>query len=179
MVVTEYLKGFGGYSYLANKYDIKSATQVKDWINTYQNSGWEGLERKRNHKIYSVQFKVNAVELYLRTELSYREVANQLGINRQSMIASWCKKFLEEGVDGLSKGKGRPTIMPKKKKLDLVKQSINKEKDRLEELEKQVRLLEIENAYLKELRRLGLSDPEFLAKTKRELPTTSEKKKEN
>lgn len=47
------------------------------------------------------------------------------------------------------------------------------------ELEEQIRLLEIENAYLKEFRRRGLTDPEFLAKIKRESPTNSEKKDEN
>ncbi|MFL2079430.1 transposase [Marinilactibacillus psychrotolerans] len=158
MVVNEYLNGSGGYGYLSTKHGVKGDSQISQWVNAYRNFGLEGLERKKNHTVYSVQFKVNAVELYLRTELSYREVANQLGINRQSIVERWCKKFLEEGVDGLSKTKGRPSAMSNKKKVNPVNQSKNTQKDRLEELEKQVRLLEIENAYLKELRRLGLSN---------------------
>lgn len=86
MVVNEYLNGSGGYGYLATKHGVKGGSQIRQWVNAYRNFGLEGLERKKNYTDYSVQFKVNAVELYLRTELSYREVANQLGINRQSMV---------------------------------------------------------------------------------------------
>jgi len=113
--------------------------------------------------------------LYSRTELTYREVANQLGLTNPALIKEWQKKFLEEGIDGLSQTKGRPPNRPKKKKKD---SEITKNQ-RVKELEKQLRFLEIENAYLKELRRQGLTDPEFLAKIKRELPATSEKKDEN
>lgn len=180
MVVKEYVKGLGGYTYLAKKHGIKNKGQVHDWVKSYQEFGEEGLQRRTTKKDYSVQFKIDAVELYSRTELTYREVANQLGMNNPALVIGWQKKFLEKGIDGLSQTKGRPSKMPKKtpenkKKSDAIPTKNNQVK----ELEKQIRLLEIENAYLKELRRRGLTDPEFLAKIKRESPTTSEKKNEN
>lgn len=85
------------------------------------------------------------------------------------------QEFGEKGIDELSRTKRRPSKMAKKKKKD--PETVKNQK--VKELEKQIGLLGIENAYLKELRRRGLTDPEFLAKIKRESPTNSEKKDEN
>lgn len=180
MVVKEYIKGFGGYASLAEKHGIKSYGQVRDWVKVYQEFGEEGLQRRTTNRDYTVQFKLDAVELYSRTELTYRETANRLGLTTPALIKGWQKKFLEEGIDGLSQTKGRPSNMPKKTPKNKKKNDVTPSKNnQVKELEKQIRLLEIENAYLKELRRRGLTDPEFLAKIKRESPTTSGKKDEN
>lgn len=153
-VVKEYLEGKGGYNYLASSHGVKYERQVRDWVNFYREFGEEGLLRKRRNQKYSVQFKLNAIELYQTSELSYREIANTLGINNPPLIASWVRQFREAGIDGLSKAKGRTPILPKKvdKKKDSIKTS--DESDRIKELEKQVRSLQIENAFLKELRKL-------------------------
>ncbi|SET15558.1 Transposase and inactivated derivatives, partial [Enterococcus malodoratus] len=84
-IVQEYLDGKGGAKYLSKKHGIKSERQVKDWINVYREFGEEGLLRKRQNQIYSVQFKMDAIELYQTSELSYREVANQLGMNNPTL----------------------------------------------------------------------------------------------
>ena len=104
-IVHDYLDGKGGSDYLAKKYSIKAPSQVKRWINAYQEFGEEGLVRKRQKKKYSVQFKLDAIELYLTSELSYREVANTLNMNNPNLIASWMRQFREGGIDGLSKRK--------------------------------------------------------------------------
>ncbi|MBF2452261.1 helix-turn-helix domain-containing protein, partial [Listeria welshimeri] len=103
---------------------------------------------------YSFQAKLNAIELYQTRELSYREIANQIGLNNPALIASWMKKFREDGVDGLSKTKGRPPKMATKKR----KKSVQDNLTQLEKLEKENRMLKIELCYLKELRRLRLED---------------------
>ena len=64
------------------------------------------------------------------------------------------RTFRAEGMDGLSKTKGRPHILPKKKEEKKTKKETPEERDRIKELEKQVRSLQIENAFLKELRKL-------------------------
>ena len=43
--------------------------------------GNKGLMRSREKKNYSFEFKMHVVELYLTTEVSYRELALSLGIN--------------------------------------------------------------------------------------------------
>lgn len=48
--------------------------------------------------------------------MSYRGVANALGINNPLIIASYIHKIRDGGVEGLLKPKGRPSNMIKKKK---------------------------------------------------------------
>ncbi len=149
-IVREYFDGKGGTCYLTKKYKIKPKTQVINWINAYREFGEDGLFRKRQNQRYSVQFKMDAIELYQTSELSYREVANHLGINNPSLIANWMKSFRLEGMDGLSKKKGRSSIMSKEEE----EKETPGEYERMKELEKQVRSLQIENVFLKELRKL-------------------------
>lgn len=167
-VVHDYLSGQRGRPFLAKKYGIKDSSQIKRWINAYKEFGEEGLLRSRKRKNYSVQFKLDAIELYLTTELSYQEVANLLKMNNPPLIANWLRMYRKLGIDGLSKQKGRPPTMSKKK--------TNKPRpfpSKLEELEKENRMLKIENAYLKELRRLRLEDEQKMKKS-HELFTASE-----
>lgn len=173
-IVQEYLEGNGGAPYLSKKYGVKSKTQVKDWINAYREFGEIGLLRKRKNQYYSVQFKVDAIELYQTSELSYREVANHLGINNPALMANWMKIFRSEGIDGLSKTKGRPKILSKKEEKKTMKET-PEERDRIKELEKQVRSLQIENAFLKELRKLRKQEAQQRRKKQsHELSTASE-----
>lgn len=46
MVVKEYVKGLGGYTYLAEKHGIKNRIQVRDWVKIYHDFGEEGLQRR-------------------------------------------------------------------------------------------------------------------------------------
>lgn len=155
-IVQKYLEGEGGYKYLAKTYGIKAHTQIINWVKIYEEFGEEGLFKKRQNQKYSVQFKLDAIELYQTSEMSYREVANALGINNYPMIAAWVRKFRDDGIEGLSNPKGRLSNMTKKNKV--TKKKISKvtpeESERIKALEKQVRSLQIENAFLKELRKL-------------------------
>ena len=150
-VVQEYLNGAGSYVYLKNKYGIKSSTQIDNWVHQYRQFGKDGLHRQLKNKIYSVQFKLDAVEFYLTTGNSYQQVANILGIHHPSLIAFWVKTFRDEGVDGINRTKGRPPIMPERKKQKA--NSITEEQKKIEELEQELLNLKIENAFLKELRK--------------------------
>lgn len=84
-------------------------------------------------------------------------MAYVLGINNPPLISAWMREFRADGVEGLSKPKGRPSNMPKKNK-DIKNNTVSRERpeeyNRIKELEKQVRSLQIENAFLKELRKL-------------------------
>ncbi|MDT2850231.1 transposase, partial [Vagococcus carniphilus] len=115
-IIKEYLDGEGGYNYLAKKYGVKSKTQIENWVRVYKEFGEEGLLRKRKNQKYSVQFKLDAIELYQTSEMSYREVAYALGINNPPLINAWMREFSVNGVEGLSKPRGRPSNMPKKNK---------------------------------------------------------------
>ena len=112
-VVVEYLSGNIGLEILAKKHKIKSAEQVKRWIKAYQNLGIQGLKRSRNNRSYSVDFKLKAITMYETSEKSYQDVANELGLNNPTLIFSWRKAYHEQGIDGLSRKRGRATLSKK------------------------------------------------------------------
>ena len=56
--------------------------------------------RSRKNKSYSFNFKLNAVKLYLTTELSYSELALDLGINNPSLLTTWVRNYRIDDDDG-------------------------------------------------------------------------------
>ena len=142
-VVKEYLEGNIGYKDLAKKYSIPDNSTVRRWVNAYESQGYDGLKVSRSNNNYSLDFKLNVVDLYLTGEMSYQNLANEFKINNLSIIARWVKEFREEGIEGLKpKKRGRPSKMRKDgKKISVSK---TKMKEDLRELEK----LKEENYYL-------------------------------
>lgn len=135
--------------------------------------------RKRKNTKYDLDFKLEVVKYYLTTEISYKDLALKRGMNNPSLITSWVSKFRKEGVEGLSKSKGRaPTMKSKEEKEKNVEntdtdQNIN-ESDQIKELEKQITYLQIENAYLKELRRLRLEETRQMKKQQESFTASEE-----
>lgn len=99
-IVQDYLNGEGVTPYLAKKYGVKGNSQVRNWINAYKEFFKEGLLHSYRNKTYSVQFKLDAIELYLTPEMSYREVANLKCLKKNKLPASDSSKkeltYLEE-----------------------------------------------------------------------------------
>ena len=113
-VVKEYLKSNISYKTLSNKYCIQSENVVKIQVNAYNSQGYEGLKVKRQNTQYTLEFKLNVVNLYLTGEMSYQSLASELKINNPSIIARWVKDFREKVIEGLkSKKRGRPSKIPK------------------------------------------------------------------
>ena len=171
-VVQEYLSGEGGYKFLSLKHGIPSTKDLRKWVATYQEFGADGLMRSRKNKTYSLNFKLSVVELYLTTEVSYQELALQIGVNNPSLIVEWVSHYRAAGPDALKpKRKGRKSKLPKPCEISK-DNSINLENECLKQLQEENLKLRIENAYLKELRRLRLE--EIALNKKRELSITSE-----
>ena len=162
-VVTSYLNGGGGYTYLANKYNVPAKSRVKLWVDNYKKFGDEGLLRSRQTKKYSFEYKLHVVELYLSSEVSYQELALMEGINNPAMLAKWVNDFRIAGSDALRpKKKGRKNSLNSK---DNTKRTTSNETaavdtsvEHVKQLEDELLKLRIENAFLKELRRLRLED---------------------
>jgi len=155
-LVQEYLEGKGSYKFLCDKFSIAHKKSLQQWVATYNAFGEAGLVRSRKNQTYTFEFKLHVVELYLTTEVSYQELALQVGIANAPMISKWVNDYRIAGPDALKpKTKGRPSKMskPTKKKH---KEENNDDTDKLKRLEEENLKLRIENAYLKELRRLRL-----------------------
>lgn len=159
-VVDEYLNGQVGLRYLIKKYNIPSRKTLQVWINAYKEFGDKGLQRSREKKNYSFEFKLHVVELYLTTEVSYQQLALSVGINNPSIITQWVKNYRISGPDTLRpKRKGRKAKVAKPKKQTQPQTEKDKaDTEYLRQLEEENLKLRIENAYLKELRRLRLED---------------------
>ena len=163
-VVLEYLNGGGGTAYLSRQYNLGSDTQLRKWIKAYQAFGDEGLLRSRQKKEYSFEYKLHVVELYLSSEVSYQELALQEGLNNPVMITKWVNDFRIAGPDALRpKKKGRKKSLNTNKGNKTVVQTVEERPvdtsvEHVKHLEDELLRLRIENAYLKELRRLRLED---------------------
>lgn len=175
MVVMEYINGMGGYDCLAQKYDIPSSSTIKNWVARYNHSGEEGLKRSRQNQVYTFEFKLHVVELYLTSELSYQGLALKVGVPDPGRIAQWVGAYRAAGPDALRpKKRGRKRTMDKDRIIREIEEgSSDEQKELLKQLQEENLKLRIENAFLKEARRLRLEEETHLNEL-RESSTASE-----
>jgi len=176
-VVDAYNNGEGGYTYISDRYMVPHSMVVK-WVAAYNKFSDKGLLRSRKNETYSFEYKLHVVELYLSTEVSYQELALSERINNPPLIIKWVNDFRIAGPDALRpKKKGRKKSLGSSKKSTQLKQvneiPVDTTAEHVRQLEDELLKLRIENAYLKELRRLRLEE-EALLKKQRESSTASE-----
>ena len=95
--------------------------------------------------------KENAVQCYLKTDLTYEAVARKFEITNFTLLASWVNHFKSYGEVPISKKRGR------RKKQESIASAMTRIPDgsrRIKELVQGVRNAQNEVAYLKVLRRL-------------------------
>ena len=170
-VVSEYLKGGIGYKKIAKKYSIPSHKTVRQWVSTFTCIGSESLKRSRNKTNYTFAYKLRIVKSYLTSEISYQELALNEGISNPSLITRWVSDFKIAGPAALRpKKKGRKKSLKRKDNsysVNIDNPDVAADKEHIKQLEDELLRLRIENAYLKELRRLRLEE-EALQKKLRE-----------
>ena len=162
-LVLEYLDNHGSYDSISQKHGMSSSSQLKTWVAAYQKFGDTGLKRSRSRKEYSFEEKLSVVESYLTSELSYQELALQMGINNPSLLVRWVNDFKIAGPDALRphrKGRKKTlnTSQAKETKAQVQHTEVDTRAEHVKELEDELLKLRIENAVLKELRRLRLED---------------------
>ena len=186
-IVKEYLESNISYQNLSDKYSLPDKILIRTWVNAYKSQGYEGLKVKRQNTQYSLEFKLNVVNLYLTGEMSYQSLANELKINNPSIITRWVKDFREKGIEGLEpKKRGRPSKMPKlpKKSKDIkIDSSANltnlennsltevQLKEKIKKLEEQNYWLQLENDAIKKKIELSqMTDAEIRQLLKQSMP---------
>ena len=172
-VVQDYLTGTLGFTLLTRKYGISDKSIVRRWVRAYKEWGPNGLAVKTKKQFYSVQFKLDVLNFMKQTGASYQDTAIRFNMNNPNLIASWNSKFLKEGMEGLEREKGRPS-MSKKPRTTAKKQE--KIMSREEQLERENELLRLENTYLKKLKAFRENPDAFLEKHKQRSPLNSKKK---
>ena len=160
-VVLEYINDGVGLKRLSKKYGVRHSN-ISIWIERYKAQGDKGLYVTKTYKVYDFDFKMNAVMLYLESKGSYRVISEQLGIPNQCLLCNWVNMYRRYGPEALRPKKpGRRQEMPSKNR-----ESINPEhsqdndsmQKRLKELEDENYWLRMDNAILKEARRLRLEE---------------------
>ncbi|WP_409294139.1 helix-turn-helix domain-containing protein [Peribacillus sp. SCS-26] len=174
MVVREYREGKLGAKSLAKKHGIKSYGQLERWIKTYKKFGEKGLREKKNKETYPVQFKLDVLSFMKNTGSSETETALHFGLTNPPMIGRWKKTWLKEGIEGLERVKGRPSMSDKSKNK---KNKPNDEKEMTYEqkLERENELLRLEVEYLKKLRAFQMDPEAYLEKHKQRYHSNSKK----
>lgn len=172
-VVQAYLNNEGSYAHLCQKYGISDKMILRTWVNVYKAAGSDGLRRARTKKVYSYKEKLSVVMLYLSGECSQMELAMQAGIYNPALIRSWVKAYRAAGPDALKPHKkGRKSTLKKPDRNNTQQPQDNvadANADRVKQLEDELYWLRLENAFLKELRRLRLEDEA----RERDLPESS------
>ena len=145
-VASDYLNGRGSYNGLSKKYNITPSI-IRTWVNTAELNGLESLKVKRTKREYSVDFKLDVVSYYLKSDEGRNLVAAKFNIS-PSQVHSWTKKFQQGGPEALLPvKKGKPTKMPKKTK----KAKRNKQTETLTDKQKYEAKLLKKDAKIKEL----------------------------
>ena len=116
---------------------------------------------------YSLELKKKVVEAYHRGEGSYCFLAQKYGITNKRQVLNWVHSYDAFGCEGLMRSR--------KKQMQSVLDTtpVDTSAEHIKQLEDELLKLRIENAYLKEVRRLRLEE-ETLLKKQRELSTASE-----
>lgn len=162
-VVDAYNNGEGGYLFLAKKFGMPDTKDIRMWVANYNSFGDEGLRSSQKRKFYSFEKKLSVVKLYLSSEISYQDLALQEGIMSPSLITNWVNRFRAAGPDALRPRKkgckkilNNPDNNTKNKPIE--ESIVDTSVEHVRELEDELLKLRIENAFLKEMRRLRLED---------------------
>ncbi|MEL4024946.1 transposase [Lysinibacillus endophyticus] len=172
-LVNEYLNGCLGYDLLAKKYKPLASSKIRRWVRAFKAFGIEGLKKKMKKQFYSVQFKLDVLNFMKQTGASYQSTAIHFKLNNPNLIATWYSKFSKEGVEGLERVKGRPSMSKKSK---TTTKKTEKTMSREEQLERENELLRLEVAYLKKLKAFRENPNAFLEKYKQSSHLNSKQK---
>ncbi|MDZ4179208.1 MAG: helix-turn-helix domain-containing protein [Coriobacteriia bacterium] len=117
---------------------------VRKWLYTFKVGGKEAL-LMREHRVYSQELKIAAVQDFLNEGVSKPEIMEKYGILSRTPLERWIRKYREGGPAALApKPKGR-----RRKQVPPVYAS------REEELEARVQELELELAIQKRINALA------------------------
>ena len=148
-IASDYLYGRDSYNGLSQKYNI-AASIIRTWVKAAELNGLESLKVKRTKREYSVDFKLDVVSYYLKSDVGRNLVAAKFNIS-PSQVYSWTKKLQRGGPDALLPvKKGRPGKMPKKSEKSK-KAKRNKQTETLTDKQKYEAILQEKDAKIKEL----------------------------
>ncbi|WP_222702475.1 IS3 family transposase [Fusobacterium animalis] len=147
-------------SSLTKAFNIRESN-IKYLIALIKKHGYNILREDKN-RVYSKDFKLQAINRILINHESINSVAIDIGLTSSGILDNWLSKFKENGYNVVEKKKGRkPKSMTKLKKND----KVLSEQEKIKQLEEENLYLKAENEYLKKLKAL-VQDRELKEKKK-------------
>lgn len=107
--IEKYLRGEDSIYHLASVLDVHRSS-VKQWLQTYESLGPNGLLSASQNKTYSAQLKVTAVEDYLASGGSHMEICKKYGIKSTRQLRNWILKYNGHETLKTSGTGGRPIM---------------------------------------------------------------------
>lgn len=154
-IVQEVINGRHSSESIGKKENISSSL-VKRWVAFYRKFGASGLQPTSN--TYTDQFRLQVVGTLKAESLSLLQACLRFNVPNEATVLTWVRIYDSKGPEGLMAiRKGRPITMPRKPK---------KPPTREEQLLEELADLKAENAYLKKLQALILSESEKEEKRK-------------
>jgi transposase len=109
--IEKYLRGEDSLNHLATLLDVHKQS-IKQWLQTYQSLGPNGLLNVSKNTSYSVELKTTAVNDYLAGGGSYMDICRKYGIKSTRQLRDWILKY--NGHEKLkTSGRGGMPIMTK------------------------------------------------------------------
>ncbi|CAH1706599.1 protein of unknown function [Lactobacillus delbrueckii subsp. delbrueckii] len=79
-IASDYLYGRDSYNGLSQKHNI-AASIIRTWVKAAELNGLESLKVKRTKREYSVDFKLDVVSYYLKSDVGRNMVAAKFNIS--------------------------------------------------------------------------------------------------
>ena len=155
--VQEYLDGKSSQRDIVKKYHLRSSRQLRDWIKVYTTHGEiksctsGGGSYMRKARSTTPEERLAIVQDCLANDKNYGAMALKYQCSYQQ-VRNWVKRYEEMGSAGLEDRRGhRVGTMPSRT-------SEEEMRDRIAELERRNRDLQMENDLLKKVRELEMKD---------------------
>ena len=155
--VHEYLDGASSQSDIVKKYHLRSKSQLRNWIKVYTTHGEiksrtsGGGNYMRKARSTTPEERLRIVQDCLAHDKNYGAMALKYQCSYQQ-VRNWVKRYEEMGSAGLEDRRGRRAgTMPSRTPEEEMR-------DRIAELERQNRDLQMENDLLKKVKELEMRD---------------------
>ena len=141
-VVMHYLATDEGYRLTSARFNVPR-TQVRLWVAAYDVYGEEGLKPRDKGVSIDPEIRIEAVKAVLSGQISQTQAATKFNVAGASSVAKWLKVYKEQGEEGL-----------RSLKVGTKRVSYMAEQQRILELERKVKRLELRILYLQKLKAL-------------------------
>ena len=124
---------------LSEQYGIHTSN-IKFYIALYRKHGESVFTNESRNKVYTREFKLQAIKRYMNGNESMRTIAVDLGFTDPGMVRDWVNKYKAGGEDAIQASTRRKNYLLHEERQDKIAS---------DELKERIKYLEAENEYLK------------------------------